>query len=76
MNLSATLNIFKLLTRPSLCLPHATISTFKGLSISVPAVLSKANGDKFPKIQAVILDKDNCFAKSKNNEIYKPYKVR
>ena len=42
----------------------------------MPAVLSKANGHRFPKIQAVVLDKDNCFAKPKENEIYKPYKVR
>ena len=75
MNLSATLNFFKLLTRPSLFLPHATIPTFDGLSVGVPALLQKANGDKYPNIKAVVLDKDNCFAEPKKNEIHKPYQV-
>lgn len=76
MNLLATLNISKLLVKPSLCVPHATISTFEGLSVGLPAVLHTANGNQTPDIQAVILDKDNCFAKPHENEIHKPYKVR
>ncbi|KAL2048115.1 hypothetical protein N7G274_000026 [Stereocaulon virgatum] len=74
MNLSATLNIFKLLVKPSLCVPHATISTFEGLSIGLPAVLQKANGNRPPDIQAVVFDKDNCFAKPNDNEIHEQYK--
>jgi phosphatidylglycerophosphatase GEP4 len=75
MNLSGTLNAFKLLREPSLCLPHHTISTFNQL----PIPLSKAfaeRGEKQPDIRAVVLDKDNCFAIPHQNEVYKPYNVR
>ncbi|PSS13020.1 hypothetical protein M430DRAFT_68165 [Amorphotheca resinae ATCC 22711] len=70
LNVSATLNVFRLLTRPTLCLPHATVSTFNHL----PIPLNKAFG-KYEKvdIRAVVLDKDNCFAIPNSNEIHKPY---
>ncbi len=73
MNLSASLNIFKLLAKPSLCLPHATVATFDDL----PIPLSKAfatNGRQVD-IRAVVLDKDDCFATPDHNEVYAPYKV-
>ncbi|KAI4163449.1 MAG: hypothetical protein LQ342_002956 [Letrouitia transgressa] len=70
MNLSASLNVFKLLRYPGLCIPHATVSTFNDL----PIPLSKAFGEFRPDIRAVILDKDNCFARPKQNSIYVPYK--
>jgi phosphatidylglycerophosphatase GEP4 len=72
LNVSATLNVFRLLTRPTLCLPHATVSTFNHL----PIPLNKAFG-KYEKvdIRAVVLDKDNCFAIPNSNEIHKPYNV-
>ena len=76
MNLSATLNIFRLLGNPSLCLPHATLSTFDRLPISIATALTAANGGQRPDIRAVVLDKDNCFAKPKDNSIYGPYQVR
>ncbi|KAL8694466.1 MAG: hypothetical protein Q9218_000878 [Villophora microphyllina] len=69
MNVSATLNFFKLIRRPSLCLPHATISNFNDL----PVPLSNAFGALKPNIRAVVLDKDNCFAVPKQNAIYEPY---
>ena len=40
MNLSGTLNIFRLVLNPTLCLPHHTVSTFNQL----PLPLSKALG--------------------------------
>lgn len=72
-NLSATLNIFRVIANPNLCLPHATVSTFKDL----PVPLNKAF-EKYGKvsIKAVVLDKDDCFARPHENEVYKPYKVR
>jgi phosphatidylglycerophosphatase GEP4 len=72
LNVSATLNVFRLLTSPTLCLPHATVSTFNHL----PIPLNKAFG-KYEKvdIKAVVLDKDNCFAIPNSNEIHKPYNV-
>lgn len=76
LNLSASLNIFKLLANPSLCLPHATISTFKDLPI--PLSLAFDNKEKGVKvdIKAVVLDKDDCFAVPEASEIYKPYQER
>ncbi|KAA6408405.1 MAG: HAD-superfamily phosphatase [Lasallia pustulata] len=73
MNVSATLNLFRLIRDPSLCLPQATISTFNHLPIPVSkAFVSSAKG-KEPDIRAVVLDKDNCFAWPKENTVYKPY---
>jgi phosphatidylglycerophosphatase GEP4 len=71
-NISATLNIFRLITRPTLCLPHATISTFNEL----PVPLNKAFGKyKHVDIRAVVLDKDNCFAYPHSNAVHKSYEV-
>lgn len=69
-NVSATLNIFRLLARPSLCLPHATISTFNQLPVPLNKAFQKY---KNVDIKAVVLDKDNCFAVPHSNEVYKPY---
>lgn len=73
LNISATLNLFRLLANPELCLPHATVSTFNDL----PVPLNRAFG-KYGKvdIRAVVLDKDDCFARPNENEVYKPYRVR
>ncbi|KAL8835628.1 MAG: hypothetical protein Q9170_003245 [Blastenia crenularia] len=69
MNVSATLNVLRLIGKPSLCLPHATISTFNDLAVPV----SDAFGKSSPDIRAIVLDKDNCFAKPQENIIHKPY---
>jgi len=71
-NVSATLNVFRLIAKPPLLLPHATISTFKHL----PIPLNRAFGrHKNVDIKAVVLDKDDCFATPKSNQVYEPYKV-
>jgi phosphatidylglycerophosphatase GEP4 len=75
MNISGTLNAFRLLRDPSLCLPHHTISTFNHLPIPLSKAFVGRHGDKMPDIRAVILDKDNCFAAPHKNEVYKPYNV-
>ncbi|KAK4137527.1 HAD-superfamily phosphatase [Trichocladium antarcticum] len=74
LNLSASLNIFKLLAKPSLCLPHATVATFNDL----PIPLNKAfpGKDKIVDIRAVVLDKDDCFAYPEDSEVYDSYKHR
>lgn len=78
MNISGTLNVFRLLRDPSLCLPQHTISTFNHLPIPIskafPRRITK-DGEKEVEIQAVILDKDNCFAVPHTNEIHEPYHV-
>ncbi|KXX75710.1 Phosphatidylglycerophosphatase GEP4, mitochondrial [Madurella mycetomatis] len=74
LNLSASLNVFKLLAKPSLCLPHATISTFDDLPIPIDKAF--AGKDRKVDIRAVVLDKDDCFAYPEHNEIHEPYKRR
>ncbi|CAI4210310.1 unnamed protein product [Parascedosporium putredinis] len=72
LNLSASINVFKLITRPYLCLPHCTVPTFTDLPIPLDSVL-KQQGKKVD-IRAVVLDKDDCFAIPDSNEVYQPYK--
>ncbi|WDK12420.1 HAD superfamily phosphatase [Colletotrichum graminicola] len=74
LNLSGTVNIFKLFSRPALCLPQHTVATFNDL----PIPLHKAfeGQDRKCDIRAVVLDKDDCFAIPHTNEVHKPYKVR
>lgn len=71
-NVSATFNVFRLLAKPALCLPHATISTFNDLPIPISKAFTKY---KNVDIRAVVLDKDNCFAYPKANDVHKPYEV-
>ncbi len=74
LNLSASLNVFRLLSKPGLCLPHATVPTFN----EVPLPLEKAFGrnGNANLIKAVVLDKDDCFAYPETSEIHPSYKVR
>lgn len=75
MNTSATINVFRLIYNPALCLPQATITNFNQLPVPLSsAFVSFSNCQKLD-IRAVVLDKDNCFAKPKENNIYQPYNV-
>lgn len=76
MNVSATVNVLRLLVNPSLCLPHHTIATFDQLPIPLSAAFPIRNGEKKPDIRAVVLDKDNCFAVPRQNEVYQPYQAK
>ncbi|KAI4723146.1 HAD-superfamily phosphatase [Aureobasidium sp. EXF-10727] len=76
MNVSGTLSFFRLFRDPSLCLPHHTVSTFNHLPIPLSRAFNKTDGEKKVDIRAVVLDKDNCFAVPKENEVYKPYAER
>ncbi|GAB7351147.1 hypothetical protein MBLNU459_g1602t1 [Dothideomycetes sp. NU459] len=76
MNVSATLNVFRLIRDPSLCLPHHTVPTFNHLPIPLSRAFVSPNGEKKVDIRAVVLDKDNCFAIPKENEVHKPYTER
>ena len=73
LNLSASLNATRLLFRPSLCLPHYTVSTFNELPIPLSKAFEK-EGRKVD-IRAVVLDKDDCFAYPDAKEVYEPYRV-
>ncbi|KAI3391706.1 hypothetical protein diail_6951 [Diaporthe ilicicola] len=74
LNLSASLNVFKLLSNPALCLPHAAISTFRDMPIPLDPAFRQKGVEV--NIKAVVLDKDDCFAVPETNEVYKPYKER
>ncbi|KAI5367798.1 Putative phosphatidylglycerophosphate phosphatase, HAD superfamily [Septoria linicola] len=73
MNVSATVNVLRLLFNPSLCLPHHTIATFDQLPVPLSQAFASSGRDKKPDIRAVVLDKDNCFALPKTNVIHPPY---
>ncbi|KAF1357390.1 HAD-superfamily phosphatase [Lizonia empirigonia] len=77
MNISGTLNVFRLLRDPTLCLPQHTVSTFNHLPIPLSKAFPKKigkDGEQEVDIQAVVLDKDNCFAIPHTDEVHQPYK--
>ncbi len=76
MNVSATFSVFKLFRDPALCLPHSTVSTFNQLPIPLSKAFVKQRGEKDVDIRAVVLDKDNCFAKPQENVVHSHYKVQ
>lgn len=69
-NVSATLNVSRLAYNPSLCLPHITAKTFNDLSLPF-----KIPGHDDVTIKGVVLDKDNCFAKDKDDRVWGAYTV-
>lgn len=73
LNLSASLNVSKLLFKPGLCLPHHVAPTFNDLPIPLGKGLVK-DGRKVD-IKAVVLDKDDCFAIPDDSDVYEPYRV-
>ncbi|EDO17038.1 hypothetical protein Kpol_530p7 [Vanderwaltozyma polyspora DSM 70294] len=62
MNISATLNIFRLLYNPKLCVPQLAVPTFN----QIPVPLD-------PSIKAIVFDKDNCFAYPHENKVWNEY---
>lgn len=70
LNLSATLNAGRLLYNPALCLPHLSVKTFD--QIPIPLIFP---GHDSVEIKGVVLDKDNCFAKDKDDKLWEPYSV-
>ncbi|POS87132.1 hypothetical protein EPUL_003162, partial [Erysiphe pulchra] len=73
LNISATLNLLRLISQPNLCLPHCTISTFAQIPVPLDNAFVDKNGQKRTDIKAVILDKDNCFATPHTNYVHESY---
>lgn len=71
MNLSGTLNAFRLLYYPTLFLPHHTIPSFD--AVPLPPFPHTTLSQKPPSIRALVLDKDNCFAAPQTTSIHPPY---
>ncbi|KAI5964502.1 hypothetical protein KGF57_000994 [Candida theae] len=70
LNLSATLNISRLLYNPGLCLPHITVKSFDQLTLPFQ-IPNHPN----VKIKGVVLDKDNCFAKDHDDKVWPAYET-
>lgn len=64
MNVSATLNVFRLVWNPQLCLPNMVVSSFDRIPL-LPG-----------EIKALVLDKDNCFAKAHDDKVWPEYEKR
>lgn len=73
MNASGTFNFLRLFVNPSLCLPHATVSTFEQLPVPLNSLLQTSTTTTKTDIRAVVLDKDNCFAIPKHENVYPRY---
>ncbi|ODV96784.1 hypothetical protein PACTADRAFT_1368 [Pachysolen tannophilus NRRL Y-2460] len=71
MNVSATINVLRLFWNPNYCMPHMSVSTFN----DIPNPLSIASKIKSSdvSIKAVVLDKDNCFAKAHEDRVWPEY---
>lgn len=67
-NVSATLNTLRLAYNPHLCMPHLVVATFNHLPVPV------CIGDS--KIKALVLDKDNCFAKAHDDKVWPAYEEK
>ncbi|CCD23833.1 phosphatidylglycerophosphatase NDAI_0C01720 [Naumovozyma dairenensis CBS 421] len=65
MNASATLNVFKLLYNPRLCMPQLTVPTFNQLPIPLA-----------PAIKAIVIDKDNCISYPHDDKIWPQYNTK
>ncbi|KAK9469671.1 mitochondrial PGP phosphatase [Lipomyces arxii] len=75
-NLPATLHTFRLLTQPHKLVPALRVPTFNDLPIPLaPALVSSSAASRQPDIQAIVLDKDNCFTAQDSPEIYPLYKA-
>lgn len=73
LNLSGFFNVFRCLASPSLCLPHATVSTFSDLPIPLDKAFDIRNGKSV--IKAVVLDKDDCFAYPNSKMVHESNRV-
>ena len=81
MNLSGTINTFRLLYAPRLARPHVVLSHFSELTFPLGKCI-KANVKRLhgldvpePDIRAVVIDKDNCIARPHALEIWPAYQV-
>ena len=74
-NLSGTLAALSLVFRPSLCLPQAVVRNFNELPLPLGRAFEHDRRFGRVNIRAVVLDKDDCFARPHENEIAPEFKV-
>lgn len=75
MNISASFNVLRMIISPALCLPHSTISNFNQLPLPLSQAFPAGEKGQKPDVRAIVLDKDNCFVKPKENTVYQEYDV-
>lgn len=76
-NLSGTLGALSLLFRPAQCLPQAVVRNFNELPLPLnKAFVNESKRFGNVNIRAVVLDKDDCFARPGETEIASEFKVR
>jgi len=81
MNLSGTINTFRLLYAPKLARPHVVLNQFSDLTFPlgrcIAANVKKLHGIDVPDpdIRAVVLDKDNCISRPYALEVWPDYTV-
>ena len=81
MNLSGTINTFRLFYHPKLSRPHVVLNQFSDLTFPLGKCIASNVKRKYgvtipePDIRAIVLDKDNCIAKPHSLEIWSDYRV-
>jgi hypothetical protein len=82
MNLSGTINTFRLLYAPRLARPHVVLNHFNEVTFPlgrcIAANIKGQHGVDVPEpdIRAVVIDKDNCIAQPHALEVWPAYQVR
>jgi phosphatidylglycerophosphatase GEP4 len=81
MNLSGTINTFRLLYAPRLARPHVVLNQFSELTFPLGKCIALNIKKNYgidtpePDIRAIVIDKDNCIARPHALEVWPPYKV-
>jgi len=81
MNLSGTINTFRLVYAPKLARPHVILSQFNELTFPLSRCIVNNVKRQYgvdvpePDIRAVVIDKDNCISKPHSLEVWPAYKV-
>jgi hypothetical protein len=81
MNLSGTINTFRLLYAPRLARPHVVLNQFSELTFPLGKCIAQNVKKNYgidvpePDIRAIVIDKDNCIARPHALEVWPAYKV-
>jgi phosphatidylglycerophosphatase GEP4 len=81
MNLSGTINTFRLLYAPRLARSHVVLNQFSELTFPLGKCIAQNVKKNYgidvpePDIRAIVIDKDNCIARPHALEVWPAYKV-
>ena len=71
----ARLAAFGNLFRPTYFLAHHRVESFAAITLPLSKSLHHADGSP-TDIRAIVLDKDDCFARQLENDVYEPFKSK